>query len=407
MVARAVVAGIACTLAACSPFGGGSYACSNDGECGANGACKQGFCAFADPSCSASGYRYGEYSGPEAGQCVGGGGSGSDAGSDGNGGDFCYGTGLVRACFATMPSGTRTFSTNTAINTDDAGACATLTNSTTLCAIAAQTIDIASGATVAAHGSKPLVLVAVDSITISGALDASSHRGGATGPGADLAGCDAGTAPNAAGGGGAGGTFGLRGGNGGNRFDASAGGGAGNPITPTVLRGGCKGQDGGGTNPGAGGSGGGGVYLIATNAIMISGAIDASGAGGNGGTTGSSGGGGGGAGGYIGLEAPSVMNSGNLFANGGGGGEASGTTTGGMSGADPASPAMPAPGGSLGSTNGGDGGSGAAGIASGQNGGNGNAAGASGGGGGGGGGGGIIHVVPSTPLGGMVSPPQT
>ncbi|MGE5183652.1 MAG: hypothetical protein ACM31C_16385 [Acidobacteriota bacterium] len=410
MVARAVSTGLACVLAACSPYGGGSYSCTIDSDCGGGGACKMGFCAFADPGCTASGYRYGDYSGPQSGQCVAGG-SGSDAGvdaPDSGSNDLCYGSGLVQACFAATPSGTKTYTTNTTINTDDTSTCMAVTSSSAWCVIAAQTIDVDAGATLTAHGSRPLVLVATQSISISGTLDVSSRRGGTPGAGADAAGCNAGTAPSAAGGGGAGGSFGGQGGNGGARFDGSAGGIAGGALVPTALRGGCKGQDGGGTTGGAGGAGGGGVYLIASTSIFVSGAIDASGAGGTTATNNSSGGGGGGAGGYIGLESPSVQNSGSIFANGGGGGEASGSTTAGTNGSDPTAPGTPAPGGSLGSTNGGDGGDGAAGATlTGGTGTMGNTGGGAGGGGGGGGGGGILHVQPSATLGGQSSPPAT
>jgi lectin-like protein len=57
-----------------------SFACQDDGACGA-GRCETsvGFCSFVDDTCT-SGHRFGDLSGPYANQCVGGG----DAGVDGD-----------------------------------------------------------------------------------------------------------------------------------------------------------------------------------------------------------------------------------------------------------------------------------------------------------------------------------
>jgi hypothetical protein len=47
------------------------FQCSTSADCGANGTCEAvGFCSFADPACP-DGRRFGELSGPHAGQCVG------------------------------------------------------------------------------------------------------------------------------------------------------------------------------------------------------------------------------------------------------------------------------------------------------------------------------------------------
>ena len=93
---------------------------------------------------------------------------------------------------------------------------------------------------------------------------------------------------------------------------------------PTLLRPGCRGQDGAGAALGArggrGGPAGGAVYVAAKAGITINGTIAANGAGGMGGGA-QAGGGGGGSGGMISLEAPTVARNGKLFANGGGGGE--------------------------------------------------------------------------------------
>jgi hypothetical protein len=408
MAARGLVVAMACLLAACSPFGGGAYACMNDGECGANGKCEpNNTCAFPDTTCD-SGYRYGQYSQP-SGECVTGG-TGSDAGvdvPDGPPGEFCYGTGFVRPCFAAEPSGAQTIAADTTINTDDTAMCMATTNSSAWCVIAGATIDVNMTFTLKARGMRPLVLVATQSITIAGTLDVSSQLGDMPGAGADATGCNPGTAPGTSGGG-AGGSFG---GKGGDSQGVAGGGTAGAKLTPSALRGGCPGQNGNGSSPGTGGHGGGAVYMIATTSIFVSGTINASGEGGTPGVTGTSGGGGGGAGGYIGLECPSVTSTGVIFANGGGGGEGSGLTTMGATGADPdpLTPSAPAAGGNGNSTIGGDGGIGAASVTLG---GGASAATCPGAtqcssGGGGGGGAGIIHLVPNNPPGGQVSPPQS
>jgi len=404
---RAVCAAIASLVGACSPFGGGAFMCSSDESC-SGGMCEaNGYCAFPSTTC-ASGYQYGSLSGTLSNQCVGG-----NDGADAPPGEVCYGTDIVRVCFLATPSGAQTFGSSTSITTDSSTMCASVANSTAWCVIAADTIGISSGASVRGRGNKPLVLVAATSITIAGTLDVSSGGGGIggtqTGAGADGTTCNAGTAPTGTGGG-AGGSFGTVGGAGG----WTGAGVAGNPVTITDLVGGCAGQNGGGTNAGQGGGGGGAVYLISPT-ITVSGAINASGAGGAVGfTNGALGGGGGGAGGYIGLEG-TISNTGTIMANGGGG--AGGSAGGGIGGGNAKSgttptttaPTTPAAGGAGGTNNNNDGTAGGAGAAA-------TTAAAPGSstctntcvsGGGGGGGAGIIHVVPGSSLGGMVSPPPS
>ena len=59
---------VVCAFAGC--YGDGwSYACTADAQCGSDGICSDGHCAFVDTSCT-SGYRYGELSGPAANECV-------------------------------------------------------------------------------------------------------------------------------------------------------------------------------------------------------------------------------------------------------------------------------------------------------------------------------------------------
>jgi hypothetical protein len=51
-----------------------NFQCASDTECGAGGQCESDkFCSFADSACS-GGRRYGDNSGPNSGECVGGGG---------------------------------------------------------------------------------------------------------------------------------------------------------------------------------------------------------------------------------------------------------------------------------------------------------------------------------------------
>jgi len=129
--------------------------------------------------------------------------------------------------------------------------------------------------------------------------------------------------------GGGGGGFGGRGGDGGS-FRSAAGelvaGGEGASSSGAVdlqpLRGGCEGGAFGGTG---GGEGGGAVQIVSRTAIVLRGAIAASGASGRsfaGGLCGRSGIGGAGSGGAILLEAPRVEVAGSaaLVANGGSGG---------------------------------------------------------------------------------------
>ena len=407
---RQWVVWLACAIGlgcGCSPYGGGSFACTIDMQCGADGKCAEGFCSFPDPNCS-SGYRYGDLSGPQSNSCVGG--PSNDGGVDTTmppleAGVSCYGMGLTQPCFSSAPTGSKTLST--AINTDSSTMCETIAaGGTGFCVISGQSITITGNVVVT--GSKPLVLVATGTISVEGTLDVSSHRSPVVvGAGANPTTCGAGTAPNTSGGG-AGGTFGGKGGNGGGtNFSATNGGLAATLAAPTTLRGGCGGHNGNGATPGTGGAGGGALYLIAETSITVtsSGLILAEGAAG-GGATDTASGGGGGSGGYIGLDAPTIMNAGVIAANAGGGGEGSGATTAGAPGNEP-NGATGAGTSSNFTTNGGEGAAGASGgTATGANGLDGSS---TGGGGGGGGGAGIIKRYRATSIGGggPISPPAT
>ena len=397
-----------------------SFICTGDPSCGVGGTCEaSGFCSFPDATCP-SGRRYGDLGGLNSGQCVGS--QSPDAGS-GAPADarVCFGTAPFTFCFMTPPAGALDVSMATTFDTVGGTMTGIQLNCATpksgdegnnYCVLAANTITI--NAPLRATGTKPLVLLAVDSINVANNIDVGSHRMGtmdSNGAGAELTGssrCNAGTPPGAAtngSGGGAGGSFLGAGGNGG------VGGGGGSlgqhglaTTLGTVLRGGCPGQDGAGTGHGARGNGGGAVFLIAGNRITVGGMINAGGEGGAGAAANTAdGGGGGGAGGLIGFDATTITVTGTLIANGGGGGEGSSNNSG-NNGSD-VSLTTAAPGGANGSGPGGNGGDGSSGAASGpgvvgQDGTNG------GGGGGGGGGAGLIKGPPAS-LGTKLSPAAT
>src|SRR5213078_4871501 len=195
-----------------------------------------------------------------------------DAAIDAPADQLCAGT-FVRICVK-PPTSPMTLMTQP-LNTVTSNLCVpyVATPPVDACVIAAVSITIPAGNKVSVIGSKRLILLSASSLTISGTLDAASHRGGSAGPAGDSGPCStSSTNPTAAGQGG-----GCWGGNGANV---------------------------GGTTGGTGGRGGGAVALLANQQLLVDGAIDASGAGGNSGKLGSGGGGGGGAGGMIVIEAP-------------------------------------------------------------------------------------------------------
>jgi len=247
------------------------------------------------------------------------------------------------------------------------------------CVIAGTSITIASGMTLRAHGTKPLVLLATTMLDLEGIIDVSSKHGDPKfGAGAKPQGSCLGTTAAMGHSGGYGGSFGGGGGMGGTPVSTS-GEAAGMPgpaiELPTALRGGCPGGDGAGNigGNGAGGSGGGAIAIIAST-IRLNGQINASGAGGLGGTGNGAGGGGGGggSGGMIVLDALLIdAGAGSnvwLYANGGGGGQGgtgSGTGSGaGDDGMESPDPATQAPAGGNASRSGGRGGDGSAGTSS-------------------------------------------
>jgi hypothetical protein len=422
LVVAAAVAGALVT--GCNP-GARAFPCDDDTKC-PGGRCEitnGGFCSFPDPSCP-SGNRFGDLAGGQSNQCVGEQPIMVDAAIDGPpdvaiDARVCFGM-TFPICLVAPPMGTLTVDTDMEFDTSLAATCAaTMSGGEGLCVVAAANIIVS--ARLRGTGDKPLVLIASDSITFNGPngqIDVGSHRGDADlGAGANPTTCLPGTLPGSGNGngngGGAGGSFTGAGGNGG--VGGGPGGAAGLPApgtaNVTVIRGGCRGQDGNGTGRGVGGRGGGAVHLIAGNTISIAGrGINAGGEGGEGGVNLESGGGGGGSGGMIGLDAPTITNMAPLVANGGGGGEGADTNSDGNPGTD-ALQLEAAPGGNGAVNIGGNGGAGSAGAAAGAgataNSGIEGAGADDGGGGGGGGGAGLIKAPASANLGAQVSPART
>jgi len=351
----------------------------------------------------------------EAGDMSPGGPDAAVDGSDPAGSDapVCVGSSPGSVCLAHTPGAPLRPAGPFVIDTSTSPMCAEVTSGGDNCVVAATTIELTSSLT--AMGGRPLVLLALDSITVLGAIDVSSHPGipARIGAGADASECMFAAMPQHLAGG-AGGSFAGAGGRGAiSNADSSVGGTAG-PMVSGVsqLRGGCPGQSGEGPNPGPGGHGGGAVLLIASKAVVFgpSASINASGSGGGGGgSTGGgafalgSGGGGGGSGGMVVVDAPLVMATPTttLIANGGGGGEGSDANAG-ASGADPSQ--LTAALGGAGSSGGGDGGSGSSGVAAGPGGPGKTPSSIFGGGGGGGGGAGLIKVPATVELQILASP---
>jgi hypothetical protein len=316
----------------------------------------------------------------------------------------CFGSSGFKVCLESIP--TTGLKLTGPIDTDTSPLCGATggfgTNQPNSCIIVASMITVMATTTFSASGSRPLVLVASDTIIIDGTLDVASHVSGTTGPASDPSLSCPTTATPVSTAGGAGGSFLSMGGDGGSVGGGNGGKAGGAVAAPVVLRGGCPGQQGGSFGGGNGGHGGGVVYLVAGAQIRIGGTIDASGAGAGGAMNKSqSGGGGAGSGGMIVLWAPAISATGTLIANGGGGG--SGDNMMGADGSDPIVPSVPAPGGVRDSLDTfGNGGSGSVLMNSGTS-GNGN--GGAGGAGGGGGGAGYIRAnQPLTGMGAAISP---
>lgn len=315
--------------------------------------------------------------------------------------DDCLGTGNFQVCPNAAPTGTVTLTG--AFDTDNNAACAaqqplgwtTSFGQAAACFVIADVINVPNAGLVVT-GGRPLVLAAGTSITVVGVIDGSA-TGNVDGPGgaSPLCKVPAAAAESSAdgGGGGAGGSFMTKGGNGGtgNNNSNTANGSvspAADAVDPVVLRGGCRGAD-GGSGPGdagTGGAAGGAIYLVAPT-ITIGNKIDVSGSGGLGGGSDAGGGGGGGTGGMILIDAITTLDfTGTLMSNGAGGGQGADNNTSGESGFDPATFNVNAAGGNTG----GAGGAGGRGHRTGGNVANGVNGGSNQGAGGGGGAGGFI-----------------
>jgi hypothetical protein len=268
---------------------------------------------------------------------------------------LCFGN-LINICLTRLPPGPVTLSGASTLDTSMDSSCTQIVSQTggpSLCVIAGTSVTVSGSLT--ATGARPLVLIGVDTVSVPGVLDASSARvTGRRGAGANPVGCPvmsvAGQFDTRGGGGGAGGSFGTGGGNGGDgdtndngQPNGIADGGNAAPPqpTPAALRGGCNGGRGGDSDNqvrgGAGGDGGGAIYLIAGTSMTIAGDVFASGAGGgaiNDAAGIEQGGGGGGAGGMIVLDALTVDAPGRVVANGGAGGGGGGVGRGGTPGGD-------------------------------------------------------------------------
>jgi hypothetical protein len=351
-----------------------------------------------------------------------------DASDPGGGPDasVCFGSGLVKVCLASAPSGPVTIDQSEPLDTSVDRNCPQIVAGganavSDMCVFAGTTVTVGN---VVAIGSRPLVVIATGTLSVVGTLDVSSKTGNPRlGAGANPGTCITATGAGddtGGGGGGAGGSFGTKGGAGGsgdlNNNGPPAGTAKGGTAglaqpSPARLRGGCPGGTGGtGESPqrAAGGDGGGAIYLIAGTSITIDGNVYASGGGGDADSNASGiaqGGGGGGSGGLIGFDAPSIRVTGRVVANGGAGGGGGGTTAGGGRGGEGTTMSWSAraTGGTAGPIATANDGSGAAGTAVNQT---GNVDGSDGDGGGGGGGGGLGVILISGALsGGMTMSP--
>lgn len=208
-----------------------------------------------------------------------------------------------------------------------------------LAVLRVRALTLGAGATLRVTGSRPLLVIAAQQITLAGLLDASAYQqtpgpGGAApgaGRGAGLAGVGLRDATQYKSPGGGGGGASTDGGRGGDAVDpvqptvaGAAGGKAYGDAAITVLEGGSGGGA-GASEPGCAsvaGGGGGAVQLFAGEAIHIAmgGGINVGGGGGGGGPNCFAAGSGGGSGGQVFLQSALVDQRGVLAANGGGGG---------------------------------------------------------------------------------------
>lgn len=313
----------------------------------------------------------------------------------------CFGAQPFNVCLSELPTDPVTLPNM--LDTSDSPLCSTLqywqdVNQDPACFIVGTTITVPTSRVV---GSKPLVLVATNSIEIVGYMDAAGHNSPEYRPGVGAPGLpcpDFLRMPaqgSTAAGGGAGGTFQTRAGAGGSGAAGAYQGGVADVAiaTPATLRGGCDGQRGmaGQSSAGQDGAPGGAVYFVTHGTISLSASaiLNASGAGASS-SGATAGGSGGGSGGMIVLHASAlaIAPGAVLIANGGGGSSGGGANGPGTPGADP-DPTQPLIAASGGVGGGGSGGAGFVESAAAMDGSNG---GSTAGGGGGGGGAGYIRA---------------
>src|SRR5262245_9454582 len=164
-------------LFGCSCFGGPPtiFSCTDDSQCrsvgSSDGRCEitTMYCSFPKAGCSGDGYGYDEHAGGGlSNTCVTPGPDAQEIDAPDKPGDVCFGDGasFVKPCFAAAPSGAVVLPAT--IDTTTSTLCATGVSNTTACVIAGATVQVPVG-TVAVTGTKPLVLVATDAITILGA----------------------------------------------------------------------------------------------------------------------------------------------------------------------------------------------------------------------------------------------
>jgi hypothetical protein len=347
-----------------------------------------------------------------AGAVADGGGAGSDRGIDGNGGCTSFAT-LVNTCQLAFDAdllvpGPASYDTDTHVLTIGGTTMpfalkTVMIGSDPVDVISAHDVHLGLSAALRATGSHGLAIIASNDIFIDTDAQIDVSNGGAGARTSCPNGATRGHNDGNGAGGGGGGGFGADGGNGGDgNHDGQPvqGGSQGKAELsfPIGFHGGCAGADGGiGDVPGgAGGQGGGALYIVAAGRMVFtsSAPLNAGGNGGQGGgrlgSNGDAGGGGGGSGGLLILEAPHILASvATIAANGGGGGEGSDRNGAGGNGAPAGVATERAPGGSGGAVTGSDGGDG--GSANGTS-GLSVTANADGGGGGGGGGVGFIRI---------------
>ncbi|MFT3698142.1 MAG: hypothetical protein QM831_33685 [Kofleriaceae bacterium] len=190
-----------------------------------------------------------------------------------------------------------------------------------------------------AVGTKPLIVIGTESVTIAGLVDVSTPNQaivGNQGAGAGVNACMASGGGQTTSGGGGGGSFSTVGGNGGKGLQGTSGTAA--ATLGVTFHAGCSGGGSGGGMV-SGGFGGGAIAVFSSEITLSANAqIRANGEGGGAGlkTVGMTayGGGGGGAGGFVLLDAAtfSIDPSFVVFANGGGGGGGGGTSDDGIRG---------------------------------------------------------------------------